>query len=140
MKRFAVVALLLALVPLHALDAEKGSGIEVAEFVFCSGIDEMAPVGVKSQFFSSIDRIFCFTKINGAVDTTSVSHVWYRGGKEMARVELPVKSASWRTWSSKQMLDSWDGTWKVEVLDSDGAVAARKEFVYKPLKKEESSQ
>ncbi len=138
MKGFVVVALLLALAPLQALGSQEESGIEVAEFAFCSGIDEMAPVEAKSQFFSSMDRIYCFTRIDGASDTTSVFHVWYHGEEEMARVELPVKSGSWRTWSSKRMMDSWDGTWKVEVLDSDGKAVAKKEFVYKPLGKEGS--
>ena len=37
----------------------------------------------------------------------------------MARVVLPVRSADWRTWTSKRILPQWTGRWKVEILDSD---------------------
>lgn len=114
--------------------AEEKPGMSVEQIVFCTSVENMAPRGESSQFFSSIDQVFCFTRINGAIDTTSVTHVWYYNDKEMARVELPVKSPLWRTWSSKRMIDAWDGTWRVDVTSSDGQVMESREFIYKPLK------
>jgi hypothetical protein len=113
--------------------AEQGDGLKVEEIVFCKNIEEISPVGVSSQFFNSTDKLYCFTKIIGATDTTSVFHVWYYDGREMARVELPVRSALWRTWSSKRMMDTWDGRWKVEVITREGTVVSEKEFIYKPV-------
>lgn len=107
--------------------------LSVDEMVFCLGVEEMAPVGSKTQFFEPVDRICCFTRIAGAGDTTTVTHVWYHGEEEKARVDLAVKSASWRTWSCKTMLEAWSGAWRVDVLGPGGAVLASKEFVYKPV-------
>jgi hypothetical protein len=38
----------------------------------------------------------------------------------MADIELPVQSASWRTWSSKNIDPYWTGTWKIEIVGEDG--------------------
>jgi hypothetical protein len=100
---------------------------------FCTGIEDRQPVGATSQFFSEIDRIYCFTRITGAADTMTVQHVWYFGENEKARVALPVRSKSWRTWSSKRMIADWAGVWRVDVVMPDGTVLMKKEFVYKPV-------
>ncbi|MFO7915016.1 MAG: DUF2914 domain-containing protein [Candidatus Krumholzibacteriales bacterium] len=110
----------------------RAGEIEAEDMVICRGINNLEPVGESSQFFGPIDKIYCFTRITGASDTTTVYHVWYYGGEEMARVMLPVKSASWRTWSSKRMIDSWDGTWRVDVTAPDSSVIDSREFIYKP--------
>lgn len=113
---------------------EEEKGMNVGEIVFCTSVEDMVPRGESSQFFNSVDKIYCFTRINGATDTTSVTHVWYYNDKEMASVKLPVKSPFWRTWSSKRMIDSWDGTWRVDVISPEDKVMASREFIYKPLK------
>ena len=59
----------------------------------------------------------------------TVTHVWYHEGKTMARVDLNIGSADWRTWSSKRILPSWTGSWEVKVLDADGMVLASAGFV-----------
>lgn len=113
--------------------AAQENGLSVDEMVFCLGVEDMAPVGANTQFFESVGRICCFTRITGAADTTTVTHVWYFGEEEKARVELTVKSASWRTWSCKTMLDAWSGAWRVDVLDPAGTVLLSREFIYKPV-------
>ncbi|MBD3179178.1 MAG: DUF2914 domain-containing protein [Candidatus Latescibacteria bacterium] len=131
MKRLGIAILIFALSAPSILWAES-SGVEAEEMVFCRGIKELEPIGVSSQFFGKINKIYCFTRITGAPDTTTVYHVWYHGDREMARVMLPIKSASWRTWSSKKMIGSWDGAWRVDVTAPDSSVIATKEFIYKP--------
>ena len=54
-------------------------------------------------------------------------HVWYFGDKEIARVKLPVKSKSWRTWSSKN-LHMGLGFGYVEIVSESGDVLGRAEF------------
>jgi len=49
-----------------------------------------------------------------------VYHVWYRDEQLMSRVELPVNSPDWRTWSAKRFLEEWPGQWHVEIQDADG--------------------
>jgi hypothetical protein len=123
-------ALLIALsTPLSAQE----DSLSVEQMIFCTGIEDRMPVGESTQFFESVDRIYCFTRIDGATDTVQVFHAWYFEGEEKARVPLSVKSASWRTWSSKTMLDAWSGVWRVDVLGPDGKVILSREFVYKPV-------
>ncbi len=79
-------------------------------------------VGETAAFSAGIERITCLTRLKGLEAPTSVTHVWYRDGKTMARVDLNVASSNWRTWSSKRLLPDWTGHWEVKVLDSDGRV------------------
>lgn len=139
MVRMAVIAALLcaAAAGAHAgpEDAHVGpeNGLVVDEMVFCLGVEERQPVGAGTQFFETTERIYCYTRIGGASGETTVTHVWYYGDAEKARVELPVRSSAWRTWSSKTMLETWSGAWKVDVLGPDGTLLLSKEFVYKPV-------
>ena len=112
--------------------AQEKDDLEAEEMVFCIAVKEVQPVGVDTVFSNTVERVCCFTKIVGAADTTSVSHVWYFKDQEKARVGLPVKSESWRTWSSKRMLDAWVGKWRVDVVSSDGGVIASKGFLIRP--------
>ncbi len=79
-------------------------------------------VGETTVFPAGIEKISCLTRLKGLAAPTSVTHVWYRDGKTMARVDLNVASSNWRTWSSKRLLPYWKGHWEVKVLDSDGRV------------------
>jgi hypothetical protein len=47
----------------------------------------------------------------------------------MARVDLPVRAASWRTWSSKKIPAHWAGEWKVVVVDESGAELGATSFL-----------
>ncbi len=85
-------------------------------------------VGETTTFSAGIERITCLTLIQGLAAPSSVTHVWYRDGKTMARVDLNVASSSWRTWSSKRLLPHWTGHWEVKVLDSDGRVLGSADF------------
>ena len=124
---FVLAALVLFLSPLSM--AQENGGVEVAEIEFGAGVENRQPVGVDTNFPATVERVYCFTKIIGAADSTFVSHVWYYEGEEKARVELAVKSQAWRTWSSKKILESWEGRWRVEVVSAEGNVIAGKEFV-----------
>ena len=131
-RRILVVAAVLIAVAAVSSSAQE-SGLAVEKMIFCIGIEDRLPVGESTQFFESAERIYCYTRINGAVDTLDVTHVWYYGDEEKARVDLTIKSASWRTWSSKKMLPVWSGAWRVDVLGPGGEVLLSREFVYKPV-------
>ncbi|TFG85780.1 MAG: DUF2914 domain-containing protein, partial [Gemmatimonadales bacterium] len=88
-------------------------------------------VGQAEEFGSDVERIFCLTRIRGLVSPTTVTHAWYHEGQAMARVELKVGSADWRTWSSKKILPAWTGHWEVKVLDASGKVLATSGFTVK---------
>jgi len=101
----------------------------VEEFSFCAGISELTPVSVADTFPSDIYSVYCFTRITGAADTTTIVHSWYHQDTRVARVELAVKSARWRTYSSKRMMPEWRGQWRVDVTTLDGSTVASKRFL-----------
>ena len=132
MRRLLVLAAVLIAAAAVSATAQE-NGLTVEKMIFCTGIEDRLPVGESTQFFETAERIYCYTRINGAVDTLDVAHVWYYGDEEKARVDLTIKSASWRTWSSKKMLPAWAGAWRVDVLGPDGELLLSREFVYKPV-------
>ena len=90
------------------------------ETQLCSGIEERMPVGPAETFPPDIENVYLWCKVTGATDSMSILVAWYYGDQEMATVELPVKSAYWRTWSSKRILPEWTGDWTVRLLNADG--------------------
>jgi hypothetical protein len=106
--------------------------LTVEEMTFCTAIEERQPAGVDTAFSSTVERVYCFSKITGATDTVTVFHVWYHNDQEMAKVELTIKGKSWRTWSSKRIMQEWQGKWKVDIVTSNGDILMSKEFTIKP--------
>jgi len=99
---------------------ESMTGIQLEEAAICRNIENRVPIGKGSVFHASIGRLYCFTKVVGAQTDTTIIHHWYLNGKLNASVTLPVQSAAWRTWSSKDIKPSESGDWMVEVLTAEG--------------------
>jgi hypothetical protein len=127
---FALV--FLCLVSAVGARAQDMSGMKIDEMVFCTAVQDRAPSGIDTAFASTVENVVCFVRVVGAADTTSITHVWYHEGTEVGRVELAVKSGSWRTWSSKKIPPSWQGAWRVDVLSPAGDVLRSASFVIKP--------
>jgi hypothetical protein len=111
---------------------QEPSNLQVEVAAVCKDVIDRAPVEAGSSFPASVGRLFCFTKITGAVDPTHVTHVWSFDGTERARVELEVNSPSWRTYSSKNVESQEVGRWSVEVVDSAGNVLQTLNFEVTP--------
>lgn len=125
MKKSLIVGLLLSLLFSFNVQAQN---LEVATLEIGTTVEDRSIVNPDSTFSSSVGDLFCFTRITGAEDTTQVSHVWYYDNEEMARTELDVRSADWRTWSSKTILPKWVGSWRVVIEDADGNSLAEQSF------------
>ena len=111
---------------------QEPSNLQVEVGAICKNVMDRAPVEAGSSFPASVGKLFCFTKITGALDPTHVTHVWSFDGSERARVELEVNSASWRTYSSKNIESHEVGAWRVEVVDSAGNVLQTLNFEVTP--------
>jgi hypothetical protein len=132
MKYSMLVCAVLFLLPGAAALAQGSQGLTVQEMVFCAAVQDRAPSLPDTAFASTVENVWCFVKVTGAADTTAITQVWYYKDREVSRVELAVKSASWRTWSSKKILPEWQGTWRVDVLAPGGEVLKSGSFAIKP--------
>jgi hypothetical protein len=115
---------------------QKQPALVLEEIQFCKSVEDRQPFGVGTVFPDNLDKLYCFTKIGGAEGTTYVDHVWYFGNDEIASVQLPVKSKSWRTWSSKK-LNMGFGDGYVEVVSESGEILGRAEFKIQASEKAE---
>jgi len=102
------------------VSAQELSNLSVEYGAVCEAVVDREVKAASSSFASGIEKLYCFTRISGAKEPTVVTHIWYYGDREQARVELAVKSSSWRTWSSKRIGAEQTGTWHVDVVDSEG--------------------
>jgi hypothetical protein len=104
--------------------------LQVAEIA--TGLDydpiHKAPVDTASVFAADVEKVICFTRIEGAASPTQITHVWYHEGQIKAQVKLNIGSPNWRTYSSKRLLPTWTGQWEVKVLDGTGTVLATAAF------------
>lgn len=105
---------------LFSVSGAMSQEITVAQAVACQEIIDRMPVGAGDVIPAGSERVFCFTRINGAQEETEITHNWYYKGVLKASVVLPVPNSEWRTWSSKTLLPEWTGEWMVEVLSKDG--------------------
>ena len=110
------------------IDAQQTASLEVAEGSICRDVVNRQPVDVGTSFEASVGKLCCLTKIIGAAGPTEITHVWYFGNTERARVSLVVNSATWRTYSSKIIQAHEIGTWHVDVLGPGGEVLQTFEF------------
>ena len=116
--------------------AQEQPALVLEEIHICTAVEDRQPSGVGTVFPDDLDKLYCFTKIGGAKDTTYVYHVWYFGNDEIARVKLPVKSNPWRTWSSKK-LSMGLGKGHVEIVSASGDVLGKAEFEIQAAEKAE---
>jgi hypothetical protein len=116
--------------------AQEQPALVLEEIHICAAVEDRQPSGVGTVFSDDLDKIYCFTKISGAEDTTYVNHVWYFGNDEIVRVNLPIKSPSWRTWSSKK-LNMGLGNGRVEIVSESGDILGKAEFEIQAAEKAE---
>lgn len=115
-RRLMAMLAMLCCLPAGAL------ALEVSEIAITTQVSERTPVDAIQAYPATVERLFCFSRITGATGDVSIVHVWYLHGVEMSRIELPVRSSDWRTWSSKTIFPGSAGEWKVDVLDGEGTL------------------
>ena len=106
------------------------TGLTVRRIVICEDVKDREPAAIDSVF-TNVERLCCFTEINGADEPTHIQHVWYHGNKEMLRIKLSVRASHWRTYSAKRILSEWTGNWRVDVIDDEGRRISQSYFQVK---------
>ena len=133
MSLFPVLMLVLTCfcIPSHAM-AQATSDLTIEVGVICKQVEDRVPVDADTSFAVSVEQLSCFTKITGTEEETTISHVWYWGETERARIELPVRSISWRTYTTKRIQEHEVGAWRVDILDAEGKILKTIRFSITP--------
>lgn len=100
--------------------AAEQAAIQIEDVAVCQDVVDRAPIGCGDVFAKESAKLFCFSRVVGAKGETQITHNWYYKGSLKSSVKLPVRSSSWRTWSTKTMIPEWEGEWMVEILSDDG--------------------
>ena len=125
MKKLTLTSILVLFLATGTLYAQS---LSVETIEIGTAVENREIVGADSTFSPYVENIFCLTKVTGAQDTTEIFHVWFYEDEEKARTPLSIRSSSFRTWSSKTILESWTGSWRVAIEDLDGNVLAETSF------------
>ncbi|MCK5241193.1 DUF2914 domain-containing protein [bacterium] len=104
-----------------AIDAS----LEIIEIAIAKSIENREPQEVADTFASDVERVYCYTKINGGKEGDSITHRWKKGDQVMAEISLKVNASPWRTYSSKAIMKEWTGAWTVEILQGDTVLKAK---------------
>ena len=128
-RKTLLLCLALAFFSLTSLSAQT-SDYEVTNAVVTTRIANRMPEVQTSdnRFAPTVERLFYFTKIERAMEPTSILHEWYWQGELLATVELDVESDAWRTWSSKRIMPHQTGSWTVISKRPDGSTAQTTSF------------
>ena len=102
---------------------------------FTRDIKDLEPVDTISVLTNDQIRIVYFTEIHDMAGQT-VTHRWEFNGKIILEVPIKVGTSRWRAYSTKTLMPSWIGDWKVSVVDAAGGTLSVNTFTY--LKKPEA--
>jgi hypothetical protein len=102
---------------------------KVEEVSICRNVENLTCVGAGEIFPAGISKLYCFTKIVDAKVPTSVTHIWYYGNREMARVVLPIRYESWRTYSYLSFHQDWPGKWSVAIVSPNNEILKVATFI-----------
>ncbi|MFQ5935982.1 MAG: DUF2914 domain-containing protein [Acidiferrobacterales bacterium] len=120
-------------VPLHATDTTNASVPPtegwVARATLTTAMQEREPVDSVSSLSSDRTKLYYFTEIRDMTGQT-VKHRWEYNGELKAEVEFHIGGPRWRVYSSKTLLATWIGDWKVSVVDASGKPLSVNTFVY----------
>ncbi len=117
-----------SLLSLVSAEEKIMTNLEFSEFVIATGVEDLTPQNIAEVFSSSHDKLYAFCRVSNAQENTTILHQWYYGNKLMATVPLLIKSASWRTYSSKNIIPAWTGEWRVDITTEDGLLLASLTF------------
>ncbi|MDY0190519.1 MAG: DUF2914 domain-containing protein [Desulfuromonas sp.] len=119
-RRVALTVASVFMVMIALMWGTSSFAVEIVDASITTQIINRAATDSLNTVPANVDKLYCYTRVVGAEEDTWITHVWYFGDKELARVRLDVSSSDWRTWSSKRIIPQWKGLWRVEVLDATG--------------------
>ena len=119
------------LVILRATALAEEPTFTAAEAVVATGIENLTPVGISDTFPITVGKLYCFTRIKGARQDTTIKHLWFHGDRMVMEITLPIQSLNWRTYSTKTITPSSSGSWRVDITTENGTVLQSVPFTIK---------
>lgn len=101
----------------------------VTRSIFTTQVSDHEPIDKLDKLQSSKRSVFYFTELRDMSGQTAI-HRWEFNGNVMAETKFNIAGPRWRVWSSKNLLPSWIGEWKVSVLNGVGDVISEDIFSY----------
>jgi hypothetical protein len=99
---------------------KEATVLTIARAVVGTGVENSEPVGAAEKFPASTEKVYCFIEATNVPKDTEVAFAWFLGGKELLKINLPVKMGPrWRTYAYKN-INGMKGDWKVEIKDPEG--------------------
>lgn len=103
----------------QAYKSSSPTQLKVVESGLAAGMENRSPIDSGDKFSSTVKKLYCFTKVTGGKEGSQVIHRWKKGEEVMASVTLAVNGSPWRTFSSKNIMPEWTGSWTVDVMDGE---------------------
>ena len=107
---------------------------------FTHGIEDREPIDRISRTLPAWDYkqgprpIYFFTEVSGLGGRT-IYHRWERNGRVVSEIPFDVKSSwRWRVFSSKNILPTMAGRWRVTVVDDLDNVLYRQDITLSPMR------
>lgn len=99
------------------------------EIKICRSIEDRNPVQISKYFNSSVDSLFCFTKIQNKGEKKEIRHVWYFKNEIKTQIKYNIRRSNvYRSWTLKNINPNEIGEWKVEIQDSNGKILGSTKF------------
>jgi hypothetical protein len=102
----------------------------ISRAVLTTGISEREPVDVLKESIEQTqfqEKLFFFTEVRKLKGQT-ISHLWFHQDQLMAEISLSISADRYRTYSSKNIMPSQTGQWRVEAVTEQGELLAQKTF------------
>jgi hypothetical protein len=102
----------------------------ISRAVLTTGISEREPVDVLKESIEQTqfqEKLFFFTEVRRLKGQT-ISHLWFHQDQLMAEIPLTISADRYRTYSSKNIMPSQTGQWRVEAVTEQGELLAQKTF------------
>lgn len=115
----------------ETIQEQQGGSMQgsVARSIFTTLVSEHEPIDKIEKLQTNNRSVYYFTELRGMSGQTAI-HRWEFNGNVMAETKFTIAGPRWRVWSSKNLLPSWTGEWKVSVLNGVGDVISEDIFSY----------
>ncbi len=102
----------------------------ISRAVLTTGMSDREPVDVLKESIEQTqfqEKLFFFTEVR-ALKGQTISHLWFHQDQLMAEIPLTISADRYRTYSSKNIMPSQTGQWRVEAVTEQGELLALKTF------------